>query len=376
MSAAPTSAESGGFDTALELLRHARLIVGGALLAGVLAVALSFLVRPSFTSRAVVLPPAAPQSMANSALGALGALTGLGASSGARTPDQFVALLLSTTVADRMVEQFKLQALYELEFKEEARKTFWKNLRVVLNRRDGLIAIEVDDHDPQRAAAMAAAMVEQFRRVSSEIAVTEAQQRRKFFEERRREAAAGLAAAQAALQRGGLAPDSLKAEPKATAEVYGKLRAEVTAAEVRLRMLLSTLTERAPEVSQTRSMLAGLRAQLQKLEAGGAADADGGYVSRYREYRYQEALLEQFSRQYELARVDEGREGGLLQVVDAPQVPERRSRPKRALIGLGVSVAAGLLLSLWVVLRLQLRQGDPNGLRRAQLRALLPGRRP
>ena len=150
----------------------------------------------------------------------------------------------------------------------------------------------------------------------------------------------------------------------------------MTAAEVRLRMLLSTLTERAPEVSQTRSMLAGLRAQLQKLEAGGAADADGGYVSRYREYRYQEALLEQFSRQYELARVDEGREGGLLQVVDAPQVPERRSRPKRALIGLGVSVAAGLLLSLWVVLRLQLRQGDPNGLRRAQLRALLPGRRP
>lgn len=375
MSAAPTSAESGGFDTALELLRHARLIVGGALLAGVLAVALSFLVRPSFTSRAVVLPPAAPQSMANSALGALGALTGLGASSGARTPDQFVALLLSTTVADRMVEQFKLQALYELEFKEEARKIFWKNLRVVLNRRDGLIAIEVDDHDPQRAAAMAAAMVEQFRRVSSEIAVTEAQQRRKFFGERRAEAAAQLAQAQAELQRGGLAPDSLKAEPKATAEVYARLRAEVSAAELRLRMLLTTLTEQTPEVRQQQSLRNGLRAQLQKLEAGGAAEQDGGYIARYREYRYQEALLEQFSRQYELARVDEGREGGLLQVVDAPQVPERKSRPKRALIGLGVSVAAGLLLALGVVLRLQWRQGDPQGLRRAQLRAVLPGAR-
>ncbi|MBH9577999.1 Wzz/FepE/Etk N-terminal domain-containing protein [Inhella proteolytica] len=338
--------------TPLQLLwSEARLIVGGALVAGVLAVAGSFLVPPSFTARAVVLPPAPASAIASGALASLGALAGLATQAGGRSPDQFLALLQSRTVADRMLDQFELQKLYDKELREDARKRFWQNLRVQLNRRDGLISIEVDDHDPQRAAAMAAAMVEQLRRMASEVAVTEAAQRRKFFEERRAEAAAQLQQAQAALQRSGLAPESLKTEPKATAEVYAKLRAELTAAEVRLRVLQTTLADQAPEVRQQRSAIAGLQAQLQRLEAGGAAEAEGGYVSRYREFKYQEALFEQYARQYELARVDEGREGGLLQVIDAPQVPERKSSPKRAFIGVGVSTAVGLALAIYVLLR-------------------------
>ena len=47
--------------------------------------------------------------------------------------------------------------------------------------------------------------------------------------------------------------------------------------------------------------------------------ARGGpdYVSKYREFKYQETLFELFARQYELARVDESREGALIQVVDS-----------------------------------------------------------
>jgi len=343
----------------LQLLwAEARLIVGGALAAGVLAVAGSFLVPPSFTARAVVLPPAPSSALAGSALASLGALAGLSAQAGGRSPDQFLALLQSRTVADRMLEQFQLQKLYDKALREDARKAFWQNLRVQLNRRDGLISIEVDDHDPQRAAAMASAMVEQLRRMAGEVAVTEAAQRRKFFEERRTEAAAQLQQAQEALQRSGLAAESLKTEPKATAETYARLRAELTSAEVRLGVLQTTLAEQAPEVRQQRSAIAGLQAQLRRLEAGGAAEAEGGYVSRYREFKYQEALYEQFARQYELARVDEGREGGLLQVIDPAQVPERKSSPKRAFIGVGVSTAAGLALALYVLLRGPRRCGE------------------
>ena len=40
------------------------------------------------------------------------------------------------------------------------------------------------------------------------------------------------------------------------------------------------------------------------------------YLTKYREFKYQETLFELFARQYEIARVDESREGALIQVVD------------------------------------------------------------
>ena len=41
---------------------------------------------------------------------------------GGRSPDQFLALLQSRTVADRMLDQFELQKLYDKELREDARR--------------------------------------------------------------------------------------------------------------------------------------------------------------------------------------------------------------------------------------------------------------
>lgn len=365
--------QSGAMDLLLEVARKARLIVGGGLCAGALAVGLSYLVTPTFTSSTVLLPPAQASGGAQSALASLGALANLAGGGVARAPlDQYVALALSTRVADRMIERFKLHEVYDEALRLDVRKQFWKNLRVSAGRRDGLITIEVDDHDPKRAAEMAAGMVEEFRRVAAEIAVTEAQQRRVFFEERVRDTGAKLEAAQKALQDSGLSANTLKAEPRVAVEAYAKLRAELTSAQVRLQGLLSTFAAQAPEVVQQRALVGELAGQLRQLESQAPRTEDGAYLSRFREFKYQEALFEQFSRQLELARIDEGREGGLVQVVDVAQVPEKKSKPGRAKIGMGVSIATGLLLLLWVMLRFQLRSRDEDGSIRAKLKAIWP----
>ena len=46
-----------------------------------------------------------------------------------------------------------------------------------------------------------------------------------------------------------------------------------------------------------------------------------------------------FARQYELARVDESREGALIQVVDVATPPEYKSKPKRAFIAVAATCA-------------------------------------
>jgi uncharacterized protein involved in exopolysaccharide biosynthesis len=319
--------------------------------AAVLAVALSFAFKPVFTGTTVLMPPQQQQSLASSALSSLGALAGLAGAGGVKTQlDQYVALLQSVTVADRMAERFKLAEVYDEELKVDIRKEFWKNLKVMPGRRDGLIKIEVDDHDPQRAQAMALAMVEEFRRITSEIAVTEASQRRKFFEHHLTETRGALAKAQTALQASGVNVSALKAEPKAAAEGYAKIKAEYTSARVRLQALSANLTERAPEVAQAQAMVSVLKQQLDALEgqmsaSETAAGSTSDYVSRYREFKYQESLFELFSKQFELARVDESREGGLIQVIDVAQLPERKSRPKRsyfALAGLALGLIVGV----------------------------------
>ena len=76
-----------------------------------------------------------------------------------------------------------------------------------------------------------------------------------------------------------------------------------------------------------------------------------------------------------MARLDEARDGTLIQVVDVATPPEKKSKPKRALIAVGVGAAPLLLLIVWWMLRHVLRQGDPStGTAIAGLRAALSRR--
>ena len=226
-------------DLALPMVQHWKLLVIAPLLAGLVALGIAFIVKPTFTSRTVFLPPQQQQSAAASAIAQLGALSGLaGAAAGVKSPaDQYVALLQSATVADRLIDQFKLMEIYDVKFRFEARKELAENVRVSLGKKDGLITIEVDDHDPQRAADMANKHVEELRRLTGVLALSEAQQRRAFFEVRLKQTRDQLTLAQQALQASGFNQGALKADARAAAEGYAKLRAEATAAEVRLQAL-------------------------------------------------------------------------------------------------------------------------------------------
>lgn len=340
-------------DLALPLLQHWKLLVIGPLLAGLIALGITYLIKPSFTSKAVFLPPQQQQSAAASAIASLGALSGLvGAAGSIKSPaDQYVALLQSATVADRLIDEFKLMQVYDSKYRFEARKELADNTRIALGKKDGLISVEVDDTDPERAAAMANRHVDELRRLGAQLALTEAQQRRVFFEAQLKKTRDDLTEAQQQLQASGFNPGALKAEPKAAAESYARLRAEVTAAEVRLQTLRRNLSDATPEVQQAQAMLGALRAQLSKSEA--TTDLAGGpdYVSKFREFKYQETLFDLFARQYELARLDESREGALIQVVDVAKPAERKSKPKRALIVVATTLAALLMLAAFVVVR-------------------------
>lgn len=349
----------------IDVLDVVAALVGGwrslllvPMLVGAAAAGIAHMLPPWFTARTLILPP--QQSGTGSAAASLGALAALAGATPPRSAiDQYASLLRSDTVADRLIDRFDLTTAYAARVRSNARVELAKRVRVSVGKRDGLLMIEVDDHDAHRAADMANAHVDELRRLSDRLALSEARQRRVFFEGQLMQARERLAKAQTELQATGFSQGALRAEPRAAADSYARMRAEVAAAEVRLKAMGRNLADTAPEMQQQQAMLDGLRAQLSVLERATASPTkDADYLGKYREFKLQEALVELITRQFEAARVDESRDGGTIQVVDPATVPDIRSGPRRALAGIVASIAAllgwaGFLISryFWRVQR-------------------------
>jgi capsule polysaccharide export protein KpsE/RkpR len=329
-----------------------------------LAYGATFLMRPVFTATTVFLPPQQQQSTAAAALSSLGALAALsGGGGGTRSPaDQYISFLQSANATDRIIDRFHLMDVYDEKFRDLTRKTLLKNAQATLGKKDGLITLEVDDHDPVRAAAIANAFVDELRRMTATLAVTEAQQRRLFFEGQLQAIKVKLTAAQQALQGSGISLGALKSEPKAAADALARLQAQLTAAEVRLQVLRSSYEDGANEVRLAQGAVQALRDQIQSqghVEPALPAGGDPDYIARYRDFKYQETLFELMSRQYEAARVDEAREGPPVQVVDVAKVPERRSRPVRSKVALAAAFFVTLFYAVWLGARARWRANRP-----------------
>ena len=350
------------------------LLALGPLAVGIVALGGSFLIAPTFTAKTVLMPPQAQQSAAASLIQSLGALGGVaGAAAGIKNPnDQIIALLKSRTLSDRIIDRFELMGVYKAKLRQDALKALSANVRVSAGK-DGLIAIEVDDRDPKRAADMANTYIAELSRLMGSLAITEAQQRRVFFEKQLKEARDNMTRAELALKSGGIEADIYKSSPQAAVTAVAQVQAQIAAQEVKLGAMRGYMTESASEFRQGLVELQALRAQLSKLESteksiqvGSSSD----YVTRYRDYKYYETLFELFAKQYEIARVDESREGAVIQIVDPAMEPEWKSKPKRAMVAIIATLAAGFMLVLYVFVAKALRNASQDPATAAKLQGI------
>lgn len=351
-------------DLLQTIVDNLRLLVLGPLGVGLAALGISFLVTPTFTAQVQMIPPQQQQGAAAAMLQSLGALGGIaGAASGLKNPaDQYVAMLKSRSVQDALIDRFKLQERYNAEFKQDARKSLEGLVRINAGK-DGLIDIEVDDKDPQFAADMANAHVDELRQLMGRLALTEAQQRRQFFEQQLKTTKDNLTRAEQALKATGVNSSALKSSPESAVATVAQLQAQIAAQEVKIGSMRGYLAESAPDFKQALTELSALRTQLTKLEKSTpSSEGDSDYVARFRDFKYHETLFELFAKQYELARADEAREGATIQVVDAAVPPERKSKPKKALIAVLTTLATGFVLLLFVFVRQAMRNSmqDPE----------------
>lgn len=366
-------------DFAIVLAKRKWLIIGISLLAAVAAVFVSLRMTLIYTATARLLPPQQQQSVGTGLMGALGQLGGfaggVGGVLGIKNPsDIYVGMLRSRTVADGLVDRFDLMRVYGAQFRSDAHAMLSRSTFISVGK-DNLIAIDVEDPDPKRAAAIANAYVEELEKLTSTLAVTEAGQRRLFFERQLAQAKESLLkaelAARSAMEGGGLA--AVESHGRTLIATAAMLRSRVAVKEVEIAAMRGFATQENPAYHHALQELKALREQLAKVERGEAAastkpgSTDGlKNVGLLREVRYHEALFELMARQYEMAKVDEAKEGVVIQVLDKAIEPERKSKPRRALIVL-ITTAIAFLASVvlaFLLESLERARHDPDGSRR------------
>lgn len=186
----PGESEVSLLDVLATLAGRKRLIAGVALIGMAISAVVGFVLPPSYTAEAVILPPQPEQSSQSMLMGPFAGLSGLGGLAGAgaasgllRNPaDVYIGVLKSRTIADHLIAKFQLQQLYGCKNLTDTRSRLARQTSITTGK-DSLIRIQVDDYERTRAARMANAYVDELHQQNSRLALTSASQRRLFFEQ-------------------------------------------------------------------------------------------------------------------------------------------------------------------------------------------------
>jgi tyrosine-protein kinase Etk/Wzc len=338
-----------------------------------------FLIPNRYTATASILPPEQKQSSLGPILGQIGSMAGLGGSDlSLRNPsDLFMGMLQSRTIQDRLIDKFDLRKVYGVKRYQDARKKLDSHSYIVVEK-EGLITISVDDRDPTRAAAMANAYVEELHTLNSKLAISEAGQRRAFYEDKVNAERYALSLAEVQLKQaeertGLLKPD---AQVRVMIQSVADMQAQVAELEVRIEAMRAYATNDNPQLRRAEQQLAGLHAQVAKMQRSNGESESGDfslptrklpqaeleYLRRARDLKYHEALYEFLGKQLEAARLDEARDAILVQVVDKAVLPERPSSPSRSLALLVTTLGTLAAMCFWALIAeaVRRRQEDPR----------------
>lgn len=365
-------------DILLVVAHNRRMIMTAVFFTAVATALISLLLPNIYTATARILPPQQGQSTVSMLLGQLGGLGSLaGKDLGAKSPSAiYVGMLNSRTVSDELIRRFDLNAIYRTPRMSDARSTLADASQISVEA-DGLISISVDATDPKLATNLANGYVEELRKLTSTLSITEASQRRLFFEQQLKAAKDDMSKAEEALkttqERTGLI--ELGTQPRMIIESVGMIRAEVAAKQVELRSVQSFATAQNPYVVRIKEEIAALQSQLAELErphvgkegdiqvpTGNVPSVGLEYIRKYRDVKYYETLYEIIAKQYEAARIDEAKDSGVVQILDPAVIPDKRSKPKRSILVLLAGMLAGILATIYAFVKTALQKAvqDPE----------------
>ena len=380
-------------DILIAMARQKTLLISMPIIGGAIALVITLMLKPVFTSSVVLLPPQQQSSGMSSVLGQLGGLGGMaGGLASLKNPgDLYIGMLQSRTVADILIDRFKLKERYGTSTMARTRKTL-ENSTKIGAAKSGLITIDVEDHDSQMAADLANAYVKELTLMTETMAVSEASRRRVFFARQLESAKDKLSDAEVNLKKVQEATGMIElvGQVKGLIANTAQLQGTIAAKEVQLSSMRSFATANNPELIRVQDEIRGLNDQLFKLNKGQLSnngdiaiptgkipEVSVEYIRSLRDVKFYETIFELLAKQFEMAKIDEAKDANLIQVLDKALPAEKKSGPKSQLIVLGGILGGALLGVILALFRDFLHRSklqNPDEQRWQELRAALRNR--
>ena len=287
------------------------------------------------------------------------------------TSDIFVGILTSRTAQDKLIQQFDLKKVYGDRRMEDARRDLAEHTGISVDRKSQIITIVVTDKNPQRAAAISQAYVEELNRLVADLSTSSARRERIFLEGRLQGVSQDLEAAEKDFSQFASKNTAIdiKEQGKAMVEAAATLQGQLIASESEYEGLKQIYTDNNVRVRSVKARIDELKHQLEKLGGKDESATDisdqpsdtlypsirklpllgVSYADLYRRTRIQEAVLETLTKEYELAKVQEAKEIPTVKILDVANVPDKKVYPPRLLIiFLGTALAlAGAIIWLF-----------------------------
>ncbi len=378
------------------LWTHRRSLARTILIAAIVSLAIAFLIPKRYEATARIMPPengggsaAMLAALAGRAAGGLGSLGGLAGSllGGHNTSALFVDLLRSGTVSGHLIDRYNLQQAYGKRYRVDAAKYLAHHTTIVDDKKSGVITITVEDADPYRARDLAAAYLDELNHIVTSTSTSSARQERLFIERR-------LAAVQTDLEQAQLelsnfssthATLDIKEQTHAMVDSAAKLQGMLIAGQSELGSLEQIYGDGNVRVRAAQARVASLQRELSRMSGTDAPLPSSTtqavakdelypplrqlprlavpYANLYRRVRIQETVYELLTQEYEAARIEEAKDTPVVNVIDAPGVPEKKSFPPRLIVALLLTLATAIAAVAHALLRQrwqQMKQDDPR----------------
>ena len=357
-------------DVFLILWKKKFFILTVTFIAGVLGVIYVLFIRvPTYRGVSRVL---ASGSNSVSSFSGLGELAGmLGVSTGKSSPGQMlISIVRGETVLDAVIDKFNLMEKYEATTRAGARNAVLSNMDAEeAIDSGGITTIAYRATEPEFAAMMANALVEELQKKLQDIAIEDAQQRRNFFETQLRQSEQELTEAEEAIinyqQSKGLV--AFESQTQALLASMNSLKNQIAAKNVEISTLSSYTKKDNPRLKLAQSQLDAMNKELHRLEEQQLADSrrnsaiSGDLLSsvsqipemgiEYQHYvrtlRFATAKYETMLRQYETAKLGEVNDLSTIFIVDRATVPDEEYNRRRSM-KVALFTATGFLMSVLI----------------------------
>lgn len=258
----------------------------------------------------------------------------------------FTTIIYSRTFLEGMIDEFDLMEEYGQESLEKTIKQVSSSIEVELSPEMAYI-ITVRGNSPEKAVVLNNYLLEKVNSAVIELNVKKAKENRAFLEQRYSEIQYKLAKAEDSLQFFQQNTNILEVENqiKAIVEAYSKFESELALKEIEATVFEKIYGENSPQAQNSRIALETYRDEFNRIKSGKLDNSlflslsslpkqAKDYVRLFREVEVYNAMVEFIIPLYEQTKFEEVKSIPVLQIIDRPSLPEKKSFPPRTLFTL------------------------------------------